>query len=88
MYKRIPLILIAASTLTGCTFGTPPMPATTAIYLGNVDTDCPPIPSAKTGRLPDLVKNHKQALDLHHKCRDAYRTALERSKLNNPPDAK
>ena len=78
MWKPIPLILSVAWMLSGCLTGTQVMPASRPIYLGNADTDCPPLPSAKTGKLSDLAKNHKAVTDLYHLCKDRYRTALER----------
>lgn len=83
MWKPILVILSAALTLTACASGTQPMPVTT-IYLGNADTDCPPLPSAKSGQVAALAKNHKAVTDLYHECKAHYRTALKRAKLNNP----
>ena len=77
MWKPTLLILSVALMLTACASGTPPMPVTT-IYLGNADTDCPPLPSAKSGDLATLAKNHKQTTDQYHDCKARYREALMR----------
>ena len=84
MWKPTLLILSVASMLTGCAFGTPPMPVMGPIYLGNADTDCPPLPSVNSGKLSDLVKNHKQVTDFYHDCKEQYRQVLQRADLSNP----
>lgn len=84
MWKPTLLILSAALTLSACATGTPPMPATASRYLGNADTDCPPLPSARSGKLADLVKNHKEVTDLYHECKARHREALKRANLSNP----
>lgn len=62
------LILIAASTLTGCASGTVQTPVMPWIPPANVMLDCPDLPLAQDGKLATLLSNHKEVSDLYHQC--------------------
>lgn len=78
MWKRIPVLLIAVSTLTACACGTPPTRGWEQPIPDTVESDCPELPPAESGRLPDLVANHVDVTEHYHKCRESYRATMER----------
>ena len=84
MWRRTLLILTAALMLPACATGTLATPAMTLPYLGNPDTDCPPLPLATSGDLAELARNHKMSTDQYHQCKAAYQSALQRLKVREP----
>ena len=71
------LPLIAALMLTACACGTPPTPAKPRPCAASLTTVCPAPPSAKSGRLADLLDNHIEAMELYSQCRDQVQKLAE-----------
>lgn len=69
MNKTIPLLLIAALTLTACASGAPPMPIPTLNPPAADMTDCPPLEQPASGRTQDLLANHVATAKEYHLCR-------------------
>ncbi len=77
MSKTIPSILLAALTLTACASGTQPTPAISRTPQANLMAECPDVPSASSGKLPDLDANHKAAMRSYHDCKDRHQGLVE-----------
>lgn len=83
-WSPIPLLLIATLALTACGFGmtrtvvkTPPpampQPKVDAALL----QPCQELPPAKSGRLPDLQRNHLQVTAAYHDCADRHQQTIQ-----------
>lgn len=92
--RCILILLLATSALSvsACgtlrTVATLPSPATVELEQPSPKIDpsllaqCPPLPLATSGKLPELVRNHEQVTQLYNDCRkrhDALATAVKTS---------
>lgn len=72
------LILIALSTLVGCSFGARPTPAISLAPPASDLTLCPEtLPPPASGKLPDLVANHVLTMRQYHRCMERHRGLVE-----------
>lgn len=96
MSPRIPLWLIAVSTLTGCASGPPPMQVMLPpprLPPPNLMTECQVPPPPRSAMLGDLLSNHVQAMALLHQCRRDHSDLIEfmnnatrrNNETNEPP---
>ena len=73
MLKLILMSSLVASMLMGCDSGTPPMPVNYPIPA-NLTADCPMLPQAASGVLPELLRNHVAVAGLYHDCADRHKS--------------
>ena len=69
MRKTAPLLLIAASMLTACASGAPPMPIPKLHPPAAEMQDCSPLEQPASGRMQDLLANHVATAREYHLCR-------------------
>lgn len=72
MRKHTLVLTIAASMLTACGHGPPPMPTPTPKRNppAALTEDCPDLPPPKSGQKTDLLANHVLVAKQYHKCRE------------------
>lgn len=73
MPRSIPLLLIAALTLTACASGAPRTMAPTLTPPEADKVECPPLPQPASASMTDLLTNHVAVAKQYHQCRDRHK---------------
>lgn len=77
MRKLTLLLMIAASMLTACASGVPPMQTLKLDPPMTDMQDCPPLAQPASGQMQDLLANHVATAREYHLCRALHKGLVD-----------